>query len=191
MIFLLDILGSTIAASLVLLSLIQFSFTTSDIRNEFQSSNTVQSGTKDLADVFEFDFYKAGFRVTHKDVFIVANDSTIKFLADLHNNGIMDTILYSVGSASQASYTDNPDDRPVFRKVNNGLSDAVGIVKDFTITYNDSTKTTISAATLNTVAGRRKIKSISFNLVYESQWKSNEAYQVAEWKKTIYPKNIN
>ena len=70
MIFLLDILGSTIAASLVLLTLIQFNFTTSDIRNEFQSSNTVQSGTKDLAEVFEFDFYKAGFRVTHKDVFI-------------------------------------------------------------------------------------------------------------------------
>ena len=79
----------------------------------------------------------------------------------------------------------------MFRKVNNGLSDAIGIVKDFTITYNDSTKTSISAATLNTVAGRRKIKSISFNLVYESQWKSNEAYQVAEWKKTIYPKNVN
>ena len=191
MIFLLDILGSTIAASLVLLTLIQFNFTTSEIRNEFQSSNTVQSGTKDLAEVIEFDFYKAGFRVTHKDVFVFANDSSVKFLADLHNNGIMDTILYSVGSASQSAYTENPDDRPVFRKVNNGLSDAIGIVKDFSITYNDSTKTTIPASTLNTISGRRKIKSISFNLVYESQWKSNEAYQVAEWKKTIHPKNLN
>lgn len=190
MIFLLDILGSTIAASLVLLTLIQFNFTTSEIRNEFQSSNTVQSGTKDLAEVIEFDFYKAGFRVAHRNVFISANDSSVKFLADLHNDGIMDTVFYYLGGNWQASFTENPDDKPVFRQINNATASNIGIVKDFNITYNDSARNTIPVLFLTTQSGRNKIKSVSFNLVYESMWKSNEAYQIAEWRKTIKPKNI-
>jgi hypothetical protein len=190
MIFLLDILGSTIAASLVLLTLVQFNFTTSEIRNEFQSSNTVNSGTKDLADVMEFDFYKAGFRVAHRNVFISANDSSVKFLADLHNDGILDTVYYYLGGNWQASYTDNPDDKPLFRQINNSAASNMGNVKDFTISYHDSARNVIPLFFLTTQSGRNKIKSVSLNLVYESIWKSNESYQNAEWRKTIKPKNI-
>ncbi len=191
MIFLLDILGSTVAGALVLLTLVQFNNTTSDQKNEFQSNHTIQSGVKDFSEVIEFDIYKAGYRVPHQDIFLTAKDTATKFLADLFNDGIIDTISYYLGSTSQSATTDNPDDKPVFRKVNSGAFSAIGLVKDLSITYNDSTKSPLSAITLNTVNGRKLIKSVSFSLIYESQWKSNESYQSAQWKKTIYPKNLH
>ncbi len=175
--FLLDILGSTIAGGLVILTLIQFNFTTTEMKNEFQSTYTIQSGINEVSEVIEFDFYKAGFRVPHLDVFITAKDTSVKYLADLFNDGSIDTVQYYLGLPSQASSTDNPNDRPLFRKLNSGSASSIGLVSEFNITYFDSTRTQISAATLNTTNGRRLIKSVSCDIIIESQWENNEAFQ--------------
>jgi len=191
MIYLLDILGSVIAGGLVLITLVQFNSTTSEMRNEFQSTHTIQSSAKCFSEVIDFDFYKAGFRVPHPDIFLAASDNTIKFLADLFNDGSIDTVEYYLGNTSKFYSTENPNIRPVFRKINSGSASAIGLVKDFKITCNDSARAPISNPLLETFNGRRMIKSISFNIIFESQLKNNETYQAAQWKKSIYPKNLN
>jgi hypothetical protein len=188
MAFLLDITGSAIIASMVLLSLFQFNYSTSAIKDEYQSSNMVYGNIKGLTEIIEYDTYKAGFRVPHPDIFLNAEESSFKFIADYSNSGIIDTISYFIDNSFSNK---NNGKRKIMRKVSGSTDLLVGIANEFDIIYSDSAGLQIEKSQLATAAGRRLIKTISFKIVCESDWENNDSFQFIEWKKSISPKNIN
>jgi hypothetical protein len=148
---LLDILGSTLVGGLLLLILIRV--TLSAIQNNYDNNGEriVQKDLTAVAQLLEYDFRKIGYCAklsnmpASKDTVIkIATDSSITFYADLpttansYGDSVLDKVYYYLGPKSGLSNTPNPNDRVLYRVINNGTPMAVNMgVTLFKLTYYD------------------------------------------------------
>ncbi len=92
---LLDIAGSYIIGGIVLVSLVSLTFYFNGKAQETKLEEVTQRSLIGVGTIIENDFEKMGYRV-EDDVILNCDSSSIKFLADLDNNGKIDTVEYSV-----------------------------------------------------------------------------------------------
>jgi len=188
---LLDIIGSFTVGAVVLILIIGFNQTMISSSQESVIYNTAQSGTTQLSQVIEYDFYKIGFRTGSGEKITLAEESDIQFYSDLKNDGVIDTIRYFISDTSALSNTINPDDKLIYRTVNDSSAEILGSVILFKLSYRDNAGSKITPVSLlEDSLQRRRISEIDIHLYVESDFPISGQYQGAEWKKNILLKNI-
>ena len=133
---LLDLLGSIFFGG-AMLSII---LSANDIANENQSVYNgdllVQEMLVQTAYLVEGEFRNMGVGVPDNGQIVLAADtSAISFLYDTDRNGTPDTVVYTMGTTADMAGTQNPNDRPLFRRVNTGNRARVGVVTTFRLRY--------------------------------------------------------
>ena len=182
----LDVLGSIIIGGLILLILFRLNASaTSNLYNNNSEAN-VQSAMISVTTVLEDDFRKIGYCKDWTQIadptksILYADTSSIKFLTDVNNDGIVDTLYYYIGPTSELSNTPNPRDRLLYRVVNSAVpkSSNVGITK-FKLTYFDTFGNVIIS---NPISPTSKIQKIQIDLQVENPEPIGSTYVVAFWR---------
>ncbi len=185
----LDLLGAFLIGTIVLLMLTTFNSTVSSSASQNLFDGVTQRQIVSSSTGIEDDLYKAGFRYTGEKI-AVADSDEIKFYGDLGNDGVIDTVRYSLGDAVELSGTPNPADKYLYRTEDSGFPQALHIVTDFKLSYYDSLGQQISYGDLTNSAGRLRIKTIRIKLIQESAEPIDDDYSLARFEKTIRPKNL-
>ena len=113
----------------------------------------------------------------------------IEFLTDINDDGKIDSVLYSVGDVSELYSTENPNDRILYRTLNNSTSMLDNITRLY-ISYYDSSFNKINYADLSDPYLRSEIKGIQLQLIKETADTVNNGYKKIEWNKVIKPINL-
>lgn len=185
----LDIVGSMVIGSVVVLILLVLNLNIISSSSENLNTNIAQRDLTTCVWVMEYDFYKMGYRVSGSKI-AVADSNELKFYTDLDNDGNQDSIHYFLGELSEYSSTSNPDDRPLYRKENNDNVATAFSVVEFTLAYHDSIGNIIDYASLTGPAARGIVRTINVRLAIESGEPIEGNYQISQWEKKITPKNL-
>lgn len=187
----LDIIGSFITGATVILVVLNLNFqiTTSQRENYFSSLSQTEVIT--FANILENDFYKIGFQSSTPNIITTADSVAIRFYADIDNDTTAEQVYYNLGTFSELSGTTNPNDRPIYRKVDVGSTQLIGSARSMQLSYYDSIGNQLQYSTLGSQANRNRIKKIGINYVFETPYPVDGNYQRVQWKKFINPRNLN
>lgn len=185
----LDIIGSFIIGAVIILLLANLNLFISSSAADNLAVNIAQLNLKTTGEILENDFYKLGYRVP-SDAIAEADSDKIKFFGDINNDSNIDTVYYYLGPTSEMASSQNPNDKILYRVINNETPIKANVVSNFKLTYYDSTGSAKSYGSLNSAVQRNKIKVIKIYLKIESQEPVDGAYQAAEWLRKITPKNL-
>jgi len=188
--YLLDIIGSTIIAGMVVMILLAININNTTSSSALLFTTIEQQKITQVSEIIQYDFYKIGY-LTSGEKIAIADSNEIKFYADIDNDTEIDSVHYYVGYTTDLSYTTNPDDKPLYRQRNyqDSLLAEIPVV-DFNLSYYDSIGNSLDYSSLTSSAGRNLIKSIKIKITVESDELYAEEYRTSEWKKKISPKNL-
>ena len=163
-----DIIGSVFVGGLLLIILFRLNNSATSTLYNSTSELTVQQAMVSVVQVMESDFRKIGYckdwtKIPNPSKSILYADSnSIKFLTDVNNDGVVDSLYYYIGATSALSNTPNKRDRLLYRVVNKDVprSSNVGITK-FTFKYYDALGNAINESPVTLPA---LIKSIQIDL---------------------------
>ncbi|MGB9774720.1 MAG: hypothetical protein ACP5JH_09375 [Bacteroidota bacterium] len=116
----LDLIGATVIGMLLLLSAFRFWSNMSEEAAFLNQERIVQSNVTALAEVFEHDLRKIGYlRGSKPDPAILTpSDSThLTFLADLNDDGTIDTVKYFLGPLGEVPWSPSHPFRILYRQV--------------------------------------------------------------------------
>jgi hypothetical protein len=186
---LLDIVGASILWSFVLLIMIQVNSQMNDYSFESINNSVTQMDAVELSKIIEYDFPKAGALI-NGDKIIKADSNELKFYFDNNADGTKDSLYYYLGNTSELSSTYNPNDKPLYRKLND-TPYVVGSISDFKIRYLDSLGQEISYASLSSQVDRNKIEIFEIYFMKEGIFLNYDSlYPAVEWKREINPNNL-
>lgn len=188
---LLDILGSTMIGGMLLLILLRLN--DSAVANSFQYNGEliIQKNLVEVVKLLEFDMRKIGYCSDWKALpdpaksIISVGVNSITYLTDLptstqpNGDGIVDTLSYYLGDAADLSMTPNPNDRMLYRVVNNATprGSNLGVTKfDFTFfdTFGDEIPFPISEP--------GEIQSMQIDLAVEDLFAYDNEYRQVFWR---------
>lgn len=187
--YLLDVVGSSIIAGFVLLLIMQVNFRMNESSQEMVDYSVLQRESVTVNELIEYDFYKMGYG-SEDDEILNADSTEIKFLVDIENNGVVDTVYYFLGDTTEAYSTQNPKDRPLYRKVNSESAQNLGNIVELNYEYFNSTGNIINYGSLNSQTVRNNIHALKVYIRLESRFQVNGFYQSIELEKDFYPRNI-
>lgn len=182
---LIDILGSTIAGGMLMMIL--FRLNDAAVQNTYNYGNDliVQQNLVEVVTLLEYDFKKIGYckdwtKIPDPSQAIITADSTsITFLTDQNNDGIVDTMRYYVGSRNDLSGTPNPNDRMLYRVVNNATPASANLgITQFNLLYYDALMNLLSFPITNT----SQIQTIQLSITVESPYSYANDYQRVFWR---------
>ncbi len=140
---LLDIIGSMVIGSLLLLVALKMDERATANTFQSQENLTVQQNMTALIQNLEWDFRKLGYcrnpaLTTDPSEYILDGDTDrITFIADLENTGKLDTVTWSLGDT--VAGCPNPNVRMLDRKVDNGPNVGSNLgVTEFSLQYFDT-----------------------------------------------------
>ena len=187
MVTLLDILGSFVIGGMVLLAVITLGTDMSGSAERMTYDLVVQENMVELAREVEYDFYKIGYGDTTGAPIRIADSTSIKFMADIDNDGSLDSVRYFLGLPDELTSTPNPNDRMLYRVLNaeTPKTSNMGVV-GFDLTYYDASG--IVTAVL------ADIRAIRVRLDVESSFPYADTtfvkYAGLHWEEYIAPRNI-
>ncbi len=181
-----DIIGSMLVGGLMLIILFRLNNSATSTLYNSNSELIVQQEMVSEVEVLESDFRKIGYCKDWKKIpdprkaILYADSNSIKFLTDVNNDGVVDSIYYYTGPTSELSNTPNKRDRLLYRVVNNNVpkSSNVGITK-FTLKYYDALNNTINQSPVTLPA---LISSIQIDIQFENSEAWDSVYTVAFWR---------
>lgn len=134
--FILDIMFSMIIGGAILISVLSASDIASENQTVYNGNMLVQELLISTAHLVEGEFRNMGYGVPQNESSVLlADTSKIKFLTDLRNGGVIDTVEYRLGATTELKKTKNELDRYLHRYVNNVKTGAVGVVTVFRLRY--------------------------------------------------------
>lgn len=180
---LLDLVGSFIVGSLLLLMILRVNNNVSQTSTENQIRLVVEENLTEIISEIEYDFLKIGYRVGNPSTAIISCDSnSIAFWSDIDNNGSVDSVRYLLGTPSQVPGTLNPRDCPLIRSVGGSQIQSSLGVTDFDLRYYNSSGSLTWTST--------DVKAVEVFLQVESPFPLDTTYVVSSWRGVIYPKNL-
>lgn len=194
---LLDILGSTFIAGMLLLLVLKLNLFAANSRLNSDSELRLQQSAKTLAEILNYDLRKVGYnhdKVTYGSPFITANDTIIEFEADInpiYGDGTTETIKYYLGEAEEI----NGQEFRVLKRSIENVEDmggpSLGLV-NLKFTYLDSLSQVLS----NPQANLSKIKYVKTemwvepDIQYDNFITGNRDSIFTYWEFTINPRNL-
>ncbi|MEJ2495020.1 MAG: hypothetical protein P8Y79_11915 [Ignavibacteriaceae bacterium] len=183
-----DYIGSVVVVGIVILIVANLHFSLSaEASNNLYSTN-LEYNIVGVAETFEYDLYKAGYRV-EGDKIIIADSSEIKFLTDINNDGNVDSVYYRAGDVSELDSTENNNDRILYRTLNT-TTNAMDYITKLKISYYDSCFKQIDYANLSNANWKSAIRGIKIQIIKETTDKINGGFIKSEWNKVINPINL-
>lgn len=183
---LLDIFSSTVIAALIFLIMMNFKIFTTDAKLSSDAELQLQTNTKTLAEVLDYDLRKIGYNYNGVPI-ITAEPKRFAYWADMNNDGTAERVTYFLGDSSRVP-TPNPNDKNLFCVIGSDTSGgaALGLV-DIKFTY----KTATGAAT--NVPG--DIRYIEVGIWTQSPFPVNKygdkfEYLFNYWQLTVNPRNL-
>ncbi len=182
---LLDILGSTVIGGILMMNLFQIN--NSAVENSYTGTGELiaQTNLATIVQILEFDVRKIGYCADWEKIpipteAIISADSTgIDYLTDVDSDGIVDTMHYYLGPASELLSTPNPRDRILYRVVNSEVPVGVNLgVTQFNLTFFDVIGNPISFPI--TVPG--EIYTMQIDITVEDVAAYDEKYSTAFWR---------
>ncbi len=187
----LDVIGSTMIGGMLLLILLRLN--DSAVANSFQYNGEliIQKNLVEVVKLLEFDLRKIGYcsdwtALPDPAKSILAVDSnSITYLTDLptltqpNGDGVVDTLRYYLGDASELAGTPNPNDRMLYRRVNNEtpLGANLGVTKFDFIFYD-----VFGAEIPFPITQPGEIQSMQIDLAIEDVAAYDEKYQRVFWR---------
>ena len=179
----LDIIGSFVFGSLLVLNVLRLNGDMTDQSYRTTLDYMAQSGAVSVAQIVEDDVRKAGYGVTGTAV-TVADTSEIEFLADLSADGSVDTLHYYLGGLVTTS--PNPQDRILCRAVNSEAPDTLRLgLTRFALSYFGAAGDSLA---LPVTVG--DIRGIRVDMTVESTSPYDTTYARAFMQLRIRPKNL-
>jgi hypothetical protein len=206
-----DIIASTVVFGALLLNVFQLNYGTSESIQDYRGDLIVQQNLVAVTTLLEYDFRKIGYCLDYKKIPIATNSiryadtSKIVFWTDLatggppyEGDGNVDSLAYYVGPTSELANTPNPNDRLLYRVVNDGTPVGVGMgVTIFNLQYYDAFHNKLATP----VADPREIQSLQITIQVENPIKftkyynsaaSDTLYQSASWRQIrMIARNLN
>jgi len=148
---LIDILGSIMIGGILLLILLRLN--DASVANSFQynADLIIQKNLVEVVTLLEFDLRKIGYSANWQALpdptkaIISVDSNSISYLTDIsteshpYGDGIVDTLSYFLGPASELSETPNPRDRMLYRRENGGQNLASNLgVTEFKFQFYDT-----------------------------------------------------
>ncbi len=185
---LIELIGSTVIAGYVILIILALNLKVSSSATQYYHDTFNQQSAITAADIIEDDFYKIGFKAANVKI-VQADSSFVKYITDYNNNGIMDTLSYYLSGTSSMSSTANPNDKLLYRKVNQNTYTAA-IVTRFYMQFYDSLLNNLSYASLTSPTNLARIRTIRVLIRTELADPIENSYAPVEWRKEFRPKNL-
>ena len=133
---LMDLLGSMFFGGAMLSIILSANDIASENQSVYNGDLLVQEMLVQTAYLVEGEFRNMGVGVPDNgQIVLTADTSTIRFLYDVDRNGAPDTVAYTMGTVADLAGTQNPIDRPLFRRVNGGSAARIGVVTTFNLRY--------------------------------------------------------
>jgi len=185
----LDLVGSMVIGSIIILMVINLNMSVNTAATQNLYSNVTQRQVVSSVEVIEHDIYKIGYRI-NGGVVTMADSNEIKFYTDINNDGLKDEIKYYLAETSSMNGTYNPNDRILWRELNDENSLTPFIVTELNFSYYDSLGQVIDYSSLGDQSFRDKIKTVKVIVGTETGELINGEYETIKWEKIIRPKNI-
>lgn len=142
----LDLVGSAVLGAFVLIIGLRLNSGIAATTDAAKADLNVQESLVDIVQSIEYDFRKIGYGVTDPKMSIVYADSTrLRFLADMNNSGVVDTVEWWAGPPILTMA--NPKIRALYRRVSGEAAVAApGLgVTEFSLVYRDVDGEIVSA----------------------------------------------
>lgn len=198
----LDIIGSTVVAGLILLVVFQLNHSMGNMSFQNTLDVVTQENAKTIADMINYDFYKIGYHgdITSADPIVeIADSDRIKFRSDIDNNGSIDTVQYFTSLTPYYVPGSATGFKQLYRNVNasTGPGARLGITS-FKLTYYDTLGVLLNFPTPSDTAIRRRIRSIKIQMMVKNPIASDTTFAATldttfaatYWEKWISPKNL-
>lgn len=175
--------GTFLIGGMVLLTIFSMNVEILETSSLNSLGQMAQENVGEIVSIIDYDFKKIGHRVPRTSTALLAvTDTTISFLADIDQDEVIDSVAYRVGSASEASSTDNPDDRYLYRTVNGVEYDVALGITSWELHYFNEDMGSTSAAD--------SIRVIRVTFTVGTMYGYNEQYGSASWSGQFAPKNL-
>lgn len=171
---LLDLLGSYLIGGFVLVGVIGLILFLSTRSQDAKLNEISQVTISETGKVIEYDFNKLGYRVETGSKVITLTDSTIKFASDLDNNGVVDTVIYSVLTQNNTK---------TLRRYVTNLA-----VKTWDMSVFNAKITGLDSIGVKTLTPS-SVKGIEVSLQLQPA-SSGESIPGAYWKRRFFPRNL-
>ena len=181
--YMLDIVGSFIIGGLLLLAVISSYTNVSEFALNSSINLAVQENLREWTHIVQHDFRKIGYHVDEPQTAIQSCDSSsISFLADIDNNGSIDSISYSISDTYQIPGTENPRDRMLSRMINGQMITGSLGLTDFQLRYFDGAG--------NPTWVPSNVKAVEVFIQVESTFPLDTTYVWSNWRGVISPLNL-
>jgi len=181
--YFLDIVGSVIIGGLLLLAVMTSYTNVNQVALDSSLELTVQENLDEWIEIIQHDFRKIGYHVPNPAWAVQACDSTsITFMADLDNNGTIDSVNYFLGTPDQVPGTENPNDRTLYRQVSGQLTSGSLGLTGFRLRYFDNSG--------NPTWTPSDVKAVEVFIQVESPFAVDSTYIQSNWQTVIHPLNL-
>jgi len=131
-----DIILSILLGGILLLVVLSANDLTAETSYMLNGDLFVQQTLVSVVQIVEGEVRNMGYYVPDTTATVVmAKDTAIGFLEDMNLDGNIDTVRYFTGPVSELKSTQNDSDRFLYRQVNSGSKNAVGVVTRFQLRY--------------------------------------------------------
>ncbi len=192
---LLDIIGSMVVFGMLLLIVLQVNDSGTANSFTYTFDLLVQENLVAVVDLVEYDFRRLGYcadptKIPDPSKSIIAADSTsITFLTDVNDDGVLDTMKYYTGPTSELASTPNPNDRFLYRVVNNETPIGTNLgVTAFNLLYFNAQGDTIHFP----ISVPGEIYTMQISITVENIASYDTTYSTAFWRQVrLVSRNLN
>ena len=182
---LIDIVGSILIGGTLMLILWRLNDATTENTYNYSGELSLQQNLATVAMVIEYDFRKIGYCADWNKIpdptkaIVLADSNKIKFLTDVQSDGVVDTMYYYLGTASELSQTENPRDKILYRLVNSETPKGANMgVTQFKMVYFNALGDTIAFP----ITEPGEITSMEINVTVENTAGYDQKYSSAFWR---------
>jgi len=183
----LDLIGSVVIASFVILLGLRLNQGITGSSNASKANLNVQESMVDIVRTIEYDFRKIGYNLKDpKTAIAVADSDHIRYRADIDRDGVIDSVDWFLGP-KLTSFA-NPNVRVLYRQVNGGtpVGAALGVT-DFKLKYlNQDGGVPISLNQIWIIETTLKVESpykVQDQIITDQSYE-NMGYAAAFWRQT-------
>jgi len=184
----LDILGSTAMAGVVILLMLNLNLNVSTSTAEILTGTITQKLAEASMEELEYNLYKIGHSSTNK--ILEADSNKISFVGDINYDDNLDTVTYYTGTFTDLAETSCPIDKPIYKLINRSDKKFIGSVSKFVLAYLDSLGNEI-ALSGQPSSYLPKIKSLKIDATFISPEPLDGKYPEVNYVRILRPRNIN
>jgi len=182
---LLDILGSVIIGSILMLSMARVNESSTKDLYKGSGNLVAQTNLATIVQILETDFRKIGYCAdwqqipTPTEAILYADSTSIRYLTDVDSDGVVDTMFYYIDYATDIPETPNPRDRFMYRVVNSEAPVGVNLgVTQFNMNFYNALGTELTFP----IADPREIYTMQIDITVEDVAAYNQEYQTVFWR---------